>query len=171
MGQKIKIVRSHRRRKTIQLRERGDELILYVPSGLSDVEEKKWLRIMLQKHERRKKKQDYDIQSRLEQRAAALNRQYFDGSLSYSIAFVTNQNKRFGSCSTHKKMIRISDRVLDMPVWVQDYIIVHELAHLLFPDHSKEFWNVVNRYRYAERAKGYLIAIAYLSGKEIDEHV
>lgn len=46
-----------------------------------------------------------------------------------------------------------------MPSWVQDYIIIHELTHLMYPDHSKKFWETVNRYKYAERAKGYLIAL------------
>jgi len=49
--------------------------------------------------------------------------------------------------------------VKTLPSWVQDYIIVHELAHLLYPDHSRQFWETVNQYKYAERAKGYLIAL------------
>jgi len=55
-----------------------------------------------------------------------------------------------------------------MPSWVQDYIIIHELTHLIYPDHSKKFWETVNRYRYAERAKGYLIA---LGAEKIDEEM
>ena len=73
--------------------------------------------------------------------------------------FVTNQNSRFGSCTSIDKTIRISERVKTMPLWVQDYIIIHELTHLLHPDHSKKFWERVNQYKYAERAKGYLIAV------------
>ena len=62
-------------------------------------------------------------------------------------------------------MIRLSDRIADMPRWVQDYVIIHELTHLIHPDHPKKFWEKVNRYKYAERAKGYLIAV----GMESDE--
>ena len=55
-----------------------------------------------------------------------------------------------------------------MPSWVQDYILIHELAHLICPDHSKEFWDLVDQYRYAERAKGYLLAIG-TKEEELDE--
>jgi predicted metal-dependent hydrolase len=43
-----------------------------------------------------------------------------------------------------------------MPRWVVDYVLVHELAHLLEPGHGKRFWAWVDRYPKAERAKGYL---------------
>jgi hypothetical protein len=95
----------------------------------------------------------------LRQRAEDLNKKYFDGTLDFSITFVTNQHSRFGSCTSIDKTIRISERVKTMPSWVQDYIIIHELAHLLHPDHSKKFWEKVNQYKFAERAKGYLIAV------------
>jgi predicted metal-dependent hydrolase len=41
---------------------------------------------------------------------------------------------------------------------VRDYVIVHELAHLLIADHSAEFWSLVDRYPLTERARGFLIA-------------
>ncbi|HDH81753.1 MAG TPA: M48 family peptidase, partial [Thermoplasmatales archaeon] len=80
-----------------------------------------------------------------------------------------NQGRRFGSCTPEDKKIRISDRLADMPPWVRDYVIVHELAHLIQPDHSKKFWELVNRYRYAERARGYLMAVGMESDDEAEK--
>jgi len=53
--------------------------------------------------------------------------------------------------------IRLSARLQGMPVWVVDYVLVHELAHLLEPGHDAAFWGWVDRYPQAERAKGYLL--------------
>jgi len=83
--------------------------------------------------------------------------------LDFSIKFVSNQNTNFGSCTIKTRSIRISDRLAKTPRWVQDYVIIHELAHILYPNHSRKFWEKVNQYKYAERARGYLIAMGMLS--------
>jgi predicted metal-dependent hydrolase len=163
----ITIVRSRRRKKTIQTKYGEGRLWIYLPAGMSLQNERKWIDRLIEKNERWKRKQTVkSSDSWLVQRAAELNKKYFDGSLDFSIRFVTNQNSRFGSCTSLDRTIRISERVKTMPIWVQDYIIIHELAHLIYPDHSKKFWEKVNRFRYAERAKGYLIAKGTETGEE-----
>ena len=47
-----------------------------------------------------------------------------------------------------------------MPAWVVDYVLVHELAHLLEAHHNEEFWAWVARYPAAEKAQGYLLGYA-----------
>ena len=68
-----------------------------------------------------------------------------------------NQNSRWGSCTPGDRTIRLSARLQGMPQWVIDYVLVHELAHLLEPGHDAKFWSWVDRYPKAERAKGYLL--------------
>lgn len=95
----------------------------------------------------------------LEEIANSLNKQYFSGRLEISsIAYSPNQDRIFGSCNHRTKTIRISYRLKEMPEWVRDYVIVHELAHLVEPNHRESFWHMVNRYPLSERARGYLIA-------------
>ena len=157
----VTIIRSPRRKKTIQMKYANGQLLIYLPAGMRPMEEKKWIDRMIEKsnrweHKTALKKSD----TWLMQRTQEINKKYFNGRLQlYSICFVTNQHSRFGSCTSIDRTIRISDRVKTMPSWVQEYVILHEMAHLVFPDHSKKFWELVNQYKFAERAKGYLIAL------------
>lgn len=154
----IKIIRSPRRKKTISARLRGEELFIYLPSGMPEAEEKKWIEKMSKRIEKKMRMRKLDSVS-LFKRAQEFNKKYFDGKLKInSVEYSTNQNSIFGSCTTKQGTIRISHRAADMPVWVRDYLIIHELAHLVQPNHSKAFWRLVSQYKYAERARGFLLA-------------
>ncbi|MCD6299138.1 MAG: M48 family metallopeptidase [Thermoplasmata archaeon] len=155
----VEIIRSKRRKKTVQAREVDGRIYVYLPEGLSKEEEKRYVDELVEKVEKRKRRQKLNDDGSLTRRAQELNEKYFDGKLEFRIKYVTNQSSKSGSCTPATKTIRISDRVANMPPWVRDYVIIHELAHLVQPNHSREFWKLVNRYRYAERARGYLIAV------------
>jgi len=157
----LEIIRSKKRRNTVQAKFAGETLRIYLPTGMNESEEKKWIEKMVKWGERRQKRRQLNDDTLLK-RAEELNKKYFGNSLSFSIKFVTNQNTRFGSCTPKTKSIRISDRLAKAPRWVQDYVIIHELTHLIYPNHSKRFREKVNQYRYAERARGYLIAMGML---------
>jgi len=165
--QNIEIIRSEKRKKTIQAKEIHGKVYVYLPADLSEEEEKKWIDKILRSMEKRKRKRELNTDGALVERAQKINEKYFDGKLKFQIKYVTNQNSRFGSCTPQDKTIRISDRLANTPSWVRDYVIIHELAHLIHPNHSRRFWDLVNHYRYTERAKGYLIAI----GMNDDEKV
>ncbi|MFH1673707.1 MAG: M48 family metallopeptidase [Pseudomonadota bacterium] len=155
----ICIIRSKKRRKTVQAREVDGKLEVLAPAAMSDKELAPVIGTLKRRIERRKVKSELDDKA-LEKRAHRLNHQYFDGLLRWeSIAWVANQNKRHGSCTPCRGTIRISHRIAKMPRFVQDYIIIHELAHLVEPNHSKKFWEAVYRYPKAERARGYLMAL------------
>lgn len=93
----------------------------------------------------------------LEERAAQLARRYRLPRPA-SIRWVGNQRHRWGSCTPADGSIRLSDRMVDFPPWVVDYVIVHELAHLVEGGHGPAFWALVDRYPRTERARGYLMA-------------
>ncbi|MCK4416337.1 MAG: M48 family metallopeptidase [Thermoplasmatales archaeon] len=158
----VKIIRSERRKKTIQTKYVDGKLCIYLPSGLTEAEEKKWIDRMITKSVSRQRKQKLNSGGSLWKRAQNLNKIYFRGNLDFDIKYVTNQNSRFGSCTPENMVVRISDRIANMPRWVRDYVIIHELAHLLYPDHSKKFWEKVYQYKYTERAKGYLMAVGMM---------
>jgi hypothetical protein len=138
----------------------GDKTIVMVPSRLSKAEEEQWVATILERlaeRERRRRPSD-DI---LAARARDLSRRYLDGRAEpVSVRWVDNQRTRWGSCTPDDGSIRLSTRLRGMPNWVVDYVLVHELAHLLVPGHGPHFWELVARYPKAERARGYLEGVA-----------
>lgn len=155
----IRIIRSKRRRKTIEVREVDGTLEVLAPAGLSDKELEPHIMKLKARIERRKIASRLDDRA-LEKRAQVLNQRHFDGRLHWqSIRWVSNQDRRHGSCTPWRGSIRISHRIADMPEFVRDYVIVHELAHLVEPGHGKKFWNLVYGYPKTERARGYLMAV------------
>ena len=162
----VEVIRSHRRKKTVQAKVVDDKLHVYLPAGLSKKRESELIDMMMEKVEKKRLKKELNDDDYLKTRFNEFNKKYFNGELELvSIKYVTNQNTRNGSCTPANGTIRISHRLADMPKWVLDYLIMHEMAHLLHPDHSKRFWDKVNEYRYTERARGFLIC----KGMETDD--
>jgi predicted metal-dependent hydrolase len=62
--------------------------------------------------------------------------------LQVSRVSVRNQQSRWGSCSPNGH-ICLNWRLVTMPEWVRDYVIIHELMHLKRLDHSPKFWKLV----------------------------
>jgi predicted metal-dependent hydrolase len=74
--------------------------------------------------------------------------------LSVTRATIRNQRSRWGSCSPSGR-IALNFRLVQMPLSVREYILLHELMHLRHPDHSRRFWSAVQSvcpaFRDAER--------------------
>ncbi len=153
----IEIVRSRQRVKTVSAQFRDGKLRVLVPAHLSKDEEAHYVakvRAQVERHETKRLLNDGEP---LRKRAAALNAKYFGGKLEIASAtYVTNQNSRFGSCSVHRKTIRLSHVLAEFPAWVRDYVLMHEMAHLLEPSHNRRFWEIVNRYPRTQEARDYL---------------
>ena len=156
----IKINFSPRRIKTINARMIGDIMYVNAPAGMPQEQLQKIIDRFKKRFEKRKLVQELNKTPEiLKEETNRLNNQYFSGRLEISsIEYSPNQDRIFGSCNHRTKTIRISYRLKKMPDWVRNYVIVHELAHLVEPNHSESFWNIVNRYPLSERARGYLIA-------------
>ncbi|MBU3967042.1 MAG: M48 family metallopeptidase [Euryarchaeota archaeon] len=155
----VKVIRSRDRKKTIQAKMVGETLVIYLPTGLHREEEGKLIEKMKQKIEKKILKTRANNGDYLNKRFDEFNKMYFDGKLKVnSIEFVSNQRWVRGSCTPSKGTIRISHKLLVMPKWVLDYVIMHEMSHLLHPNHSKVFWDKVGEYKYTERARGFLMA-------------
>jgi predicted metal-dependent hydrolase len=152
----IIVKRSSRRKKTIQARMVGGAMEVLAPASISNKAlEDHISRLRARLELRDCPRSDAD----LNERAEFLNRKYFNCELVWeSIKYSTRQERRRGSCTTLNRTIRISQRLAKMPRWVEDYVIIHELAHLIEPNHGKHFKSLVSRYPLSERAIGFLMA-------------
>ena len=160
----IQIIRSKRRIKTVSAQLiNWYTLQVRAPARLSDRELEPIIDELARKVlARRHKMRDFATDQALDERARYWNARLFKGELKWrSIRFVGNQNTRFGSCSPQRGTIRISNRLIDVPQFVLDYVLVHELAHLLEANHSKAFWAIVYQYPLVERAQGSLMAMHF----------
>lgn len=65
--------------------------------------------------------------------------------LSYNSIRVKDVKTFWGSCSK-KGNLNFNWRIIMAPNWIIDYIVIHELCHLKYMNHSKEFWDMVEIY-------------------------
>jgi len=155
---RVEVRRSSRRKKTISAELVGDVLVVSVPERLSRAEEQEWVVRMTERMAVRRRRERLNDEGALTRRAAELGDLYLGGIRPRSIEWVDPQKSRWGSCSPADGTIHLSLALAQFPGWVRDYVIVHELAHLIVPDHSERFWELVGRYPMTERARGFLIA-------------
>ena len=153
----VEVRRSRRRRRTVSAyRDTDGRIVVLMPARMTRAEEREWVDTMvarLRRSEARRRPSDETLQ----ERARLLSEKYLEGlARPASVRWVDNQRSRWGSCTPRDRSIRLSTRLQGMPPWVVDYVLVHELAHLLEGGHTEAFWRMVDRYPKAERAKGFL---------------
>lgn len=156
----VEVRRSKRRRRTVAAYRDGDTVVVMMPARLTKAEEAEWVEIMLGRLERQSRRQA-PSDAELSRRAENLSKRYLDGLANpVSVRWVDNQQARWGSCTIADRTVRLSSRLRGMPTWVVDYVLLHELAHLLVPGHGPDFWEWVNCYPRTERARGYLEGVS-----------
>ena len=141
----------------------GDRTVVLIPAQMSAREEERWVRAMLDRLESRERRTKPG-EAELASRAAELSSRYLGGrAIPVSVRWVSNQGARWGSCTPADRSIRLSDRLRGMPDFVIDYVLLHELAHLIEPNHGAGFWKLLESFPKLERARGYLDGFAAAS--------
>ena len=159
--QGVRVVRSARRKKTVSATVDKGVLVVRIPARMSRAEERHWVEHMRKKLlENKEKTSARRSDSVLEERARRLAKDYF-GGLEFTIVWSNRQQKRWGSCTPLDQSIRLSTNLKEFPDYVIDYVIIHELAHLVIPDHSPEFWQLCAKYPFTDRARGFLEGISF----------
>ena len=160
----VEVQRSTRRRRTISAHRVGDRIVVQVPARMTRAEEAMWVEKMVRRilaGERRRLRSDDDLL----ERARRLSATYLDGRAHPSaVRWVDNQLRRWGSCTPEDGSIRLSRRLERMPDYVIDYVLLHELAHLIEPGHGPAFRALLVGFPKLERAEGYLEGVEAAAG-------
>jgi len=164
----VDVRRSRRRTRTVSAYRDGDRTVVLLPARMSRADERRWVEVMLERlaaQEQRRAGKASRNDDELGRRAAELSRQFLRGrAVPVSVRWVGNQASRWGSCTPADGTIRLSDRMRTMPAWVIDYVLLHELAHLIEIGHGPRFHALVAGYPRAELARGYLLGFSDAAG-------
>lgn len=133
------------------------EFKILLPKQIQKEEENYWIRKAVRKLF--KENTEYILQERLPYWSKKTN-------IFYNSVKVRDAKTKYGSCVPKEKALHFSSRLVMLPTDVIDAIIVHELCHIIHPNHSKNFYQLVEKYipNYKEidcylKKKGKLITI------------
>ncbi len=168
-GPDVEVRRSARRRRTVSAYRQDGRTIVLVPARMSRAEEARWVTTMVERlarQERRSRPSDPELLDR----ATDLSQRWLGArARPASVRWSAAQRRRWGSCSVDQATIRLSSRLQGMPSWVIDYVLLHELAHLLEGSHGPKFWALLEPYPDLARAKAFLDGVAWADGHEMPE--
>lgn len=154
----IKVIRSARRTKSSAAKVVDGVIEVRIPEWMTETDEAEAVAELVARIERARRVQQASID--LDDRAFELGLKY-DLPRPASIRWVNNQNRRWGSCSIQARTIRVSSRLATVPGYVLDYVILHELTHLVEANHNRAFHDLMTRYDHLERAEGFLDAMSF----------
>jgi predicted metal-dependent hydrolase len=156
----VEIRRSKRRKNSVTAFREHGKTVVVVPAKLPAREIGDYVKDLVGKLDARDEK-TASLEA-LEKRAAKLVNEYLDYDVignhhvPVTIKWVTNQNSRWGSCTPADGNIRLSHRLREMPAYVIECVLLHELIHLIVSDHGAKFYELMNRYPEYEKAEAYL---------------
>ena len=155
------IRRSSRRRRSVSARWEEGRILLMVPAKTSTAQAEDWLEKLLPRLRRHAPTVDVGdprcTDEHLARRARALAAEHLGSTVApTSIRWVTNQNTRWGSTTPARGSIRISHRLQGAPDYVLDFVIFHELCHLIESGHGPRFRRLEARCPHQERARAFL---------------
>jgi predicted metal-dependent hydrolase len=118
---------------------------------LTKEEKEIFLKKKLNPKSKKEKRKEYllqkeDARKLVEQKLLFWKKYYYENfsiNLEYKRVAIKNSVSRWGSCSS-KKNLNFSYKIISLKEEEQDYLIVHELCHLLEMNHGENFWKLVS---------------------------
>ena len=160
----VELRRSQRRRRTVSVFREGGRVIISAPARISSEEllplaQELLGRLIVQAQGRT------PTDGQLAQRARDLAARWLPPGFPEpsSVRWTTAQSRVWGTCVNSEGCIRLSHRLRPMPDFVIDYVLLHELAHLMHHGHGEEFEALLAPYPDRDRARGFLDGVTWQS--------
>ncbi len=161
-GLPIEVVRSTRRRRGASAHARDGRIVVQLPAALPADAADRTIATLVARVTGQARAADRGGDEWLENRAARVGRDWLDGVTATSVQWSSRMARQWASATPATGRIRVSDRAAALPDRVIDYLLVHELAHLVVPNHSAEFHALVAAYPHADWAQGFLAGVQHL---------
>lgn len=158
-GEEVRIVWSPKRRRTVQATVSDGQVVVRVPGRMTTREAHRHADDLARKLAGRRA-DNHLSDVALHERAVALAARY-DLPAPAGTRWSERQKQRWGSCASASGQVIVSARLRDMPDWVLDSVLVHELAHLVEANHSKAFRQLEARYGRTAEADAFLAGVTW----------
>lgn len=154
---------SRKKVKNINARLVGNELRVSAPRWVSTGELDEAIEVLARRLVRRERARDVNAEHDALGLARKVARRFARPPEIAAARFSTAQTSRWGSYSTRTGTIHLNAVLRQMPAWVLEAVVAHELAHIDHPDHSAAFWALLRRVcPETDRARAFLEGVSWL---------
>jgi len=163
-GVALELTVVRKRVKNINARLRGKTLLVSAPHRVSAGELEETILQLARRLVRRSRAEVVNSDGGAEKIARKVAARFSDSPEVAEVRFVTNQRSRWGSYSRQTGVVRLNAALRQMPPWVLEAVVVHELAHTFHLDHSPAFWDLVRSVcPKTDRARAFLEGVSWLA--------
>ena len=158
----LRVIR--KRVKNINARLRGKTLLVSAPHRVPAGELEETILQLARRLVRRSREEVVNSDGGAERIARKVAARFSNPPEVAEVRFVTNQTARWGSYSSQTGVVRLNAALRQMPPWVLEAVVAHELAHSFHLDHSPAFWELVRSVcPKTDRARAFLEGVSWMA--------
>jgi predicted metal-dependent hydrolase len=161
-GVELSLRLTRKRVKNVNARLVGDELRVSAPPRMSIRELDEIIDQLARRLVRRERAKTVNSENDALALAQKVARRFPNSPAVEAARFSTNQSARWGSYSMKTGTVHLNAALRQMPSWVLEAVVAHELAHVFHPNHSDEFWELLRSVcPKTDRARAFLEGVSW----------